>query len=139
MKEKYKFLNAVIRSALLVLYRKINFFENLFSITVKCSFKVRSSSINTSKYLIKVIRFISLSLVNNDRSLNGIPSFSRALCQSVYLFLSLYRDSLFKLNHLKTLLNSRLAVLKTFFITLCEKKVCMILKHYELKCFRYIT
>ena len=89
MKEKYKFLNAVIRSALLVLYRKINFFETLFSITVKCSFKVRSSSINTSKYLIKVIRFISLSLVNNDRSLNGIPSFSQ-LYVRVYTCFCLY-------------------------------------------------
>ena len=89
MKEKYKFLNAVIRSALLVLYRKINFFENLFSITVKCSFKVRSSSINTSKYLIKVIRFISLSLVNNDRSLNGIPPFSQ-LYVRVYTCFCLY-------------------------------------------------
>ena len=63
-------------------------------------------SINTPKYLIEVIRFISLSFINNDGSFKGILSFSRALWKSV----SLSRDNLFALNHLKILCSSKIAV-----------------------------
>ena len=49
-------------------------------------------------------------------------SFSRALMKSVYLVLSLSRNNLFVLNHLKTLFSSNLAVWKSYFMFLCEKK-----------------
>ena len=75
-----------------------------------CSFQVRCSSINTPKYLIEVICFISLSFINNDGSFKGILSFSRALWKNVYLVLSLFKDNLFALNHLKTLFSSKLAI-----------------------------
>ena len=84
--------------------------ETLFSITAICSFQVRCSSINTLKYLIEVIRFISLSFINNDGSFKEILSFSRALWKNVHLVLSLFRDNVFALNHLKTLFCSKLAV-----------------------------
>ena len=60
---------------------------------------MRGSSINTPKYLVEVIRFISLSFRNNDGSFKGISSFSQALWKNVYLVLSLFRDNLFALNH----------------------------------------
>ena len=122
MKEKYRFFNAVLSSTLLALYRRPKFFETLFSITVTCSFQVRCSSINIPKYLTEVICFISPSLINNDGSFKGILSFSRALWKSVYLISSLFRDNLFTLNHLKTLFSSKLAVWKSCFVLLCEKK-----------------
>ena len=49
------------------------------------SFKVRCSSINTPKNFIEVIHFISLSLINNDGSFNGILSLLQPLRNSVYL------------------------------------------------------
>ena len=122
MKEKYRFFNAVLSSTLPVLYRRPKFFEILFSITVICSFQVRCSSINTPKYLIEVIRFISLSFINNDGSFKGILSFSRALWKNVYLVLSLFRDNLFALNHLKSSFSSKLAIWKSSFMHLCKKK-----------------
>ena len=82
---------------------------------------MKCSSINTHKYLIQVIRFISLSFINNDVSFTGILSFSLALWKNVYLVLSLFRNSLFALNHLKTLFSSKLAVWKSSFMLLCEK------------------
>ena len=48
--------------------------------------------------------------------------FSRALMKSVYLVLSLFRNNVFVLNHLKTLFSSNLAVWKSCFMFLCEKK-----------------
>ena len=56
--------------------QKAQLFETLFLITVIWSFQVRFSSINTPNSLIEVIRFISLSLINNDGSFNEIFSFS---------------------------------------------------------------
>ena len=67
--ENYRFFNAALSSIILALYRRPKFFETLFSITVICSFQVRCSSVDTPKYLIEVIRFISISLINNDGSL----------------------------------------------------------------------
>ena len=105
---------------LLALYSGPKFFETLFSIT--CSFQVRCSSINTPEYLIEIIHFISSSLINNHWNFNGILSFSRALWNSVYIILSLFRDKLLALNHLKNLIISKLAVWKGSFMFLCEKK-----------------
>ena len=122
MKEKYRFFNAVLSSTLPVLYRRPKFFEILFSITVICSFQVRCSSINTPKYLIEVIRFISLSFINNDGSFKGILSFSRALWKNVYLVLSLFRDNLFALNHLKNFFSSKLAIWKSSFMICVKRK-----------------
>ena len=79
------------------------------------------SSVNTPKYLTEVIRFISLSFINNDGSFKGILSFSRALWKNVYLVLSLFRDNLFALSHLKTLFSSKLAVWKSSSLFLWEK------------------
>ena len=79
IKEKYRFFNAVLSSILLALCRRPKFFETLFSVTAICSFQMRCSSINTPKYLIEVIRFISLSFTNNDGSL-----------KEYYLFHELY-------------------------------------------------
>ena len=110
MKEKYRFFYAVISSTLLALYSKRKFFETLFSITEICSFQVRCSSVNTTKNLIEVIRFNSLSLINSDGSLKEIFSFSRTLWKSVYLVLPLFTDNFFVLNHLKTLFSTTLAV-----------------------------
>ena len=59
---------------------------------------MRCSSVNTPKYLIEVIRFISLSFINNDESFKGILSFSQALWKNAYLVLSLFMDKLFKLS-----------------------------------------
>ena len=116
-KEKYIFFNAVLCSTLLSLYRRLNFFETLFWITVVFSFQVGCSSMNTPKYLAAVFRFISIyhisiyfHFINNDGSFKGILSFLRTLWKSVYLVLSLFRDKLFPLNHLRTLLSSKLAV-----------------------------
>ena len=83
---------------------------------------MRYLSINTPKYLIEVIHFISVSFINSDRSFKGILSFSRTLWKNVCLVLSLFRDSLFALKHLKTLLSSKLAVRKSSFMLSCEKK-----------------
>ena len=83
---------------------------------------MRCSSINTLKYLTEVIRFISLSFKNNDGSFKGILPFSRALWKNVYLVLSLFKDNLFALNHLKTLFSSKFAIWKSYFMLLCEKK-----------------
>ena len=122
MKEKYRFFNAVLSSTLLALYSRPKFFETLFLIRVIRSFQVRCSSVNTPKYLTEVIRFVSLSLINNDGFFNGILSFSRTVWNSVYLVLTLFRDNLFTLHHLKTLYSSNLAIWKSSFMFLCEKK-----------------
>ena len=83
---------------------------------------MRCSSISTPKNLIGVIRFISLLFINNNESSKGILSFSRVLWKNVYLVLSLFRDNLFALNHLKTLFSSKLAVSKSSYMLLCEKE-----------------
>ena len=103
----YRFSNTIPSSTLLALYRRPKFFKALFLITVKCSFQVRCSSVNNSKYLIEVVCFISLSFINNDGSFNGMLSFPQTLWKSVY--------------HFKTLFISNLAVWKSF-LFLCEKK-----------------
>ena len=99
----------------------LSFLKRFSSITVICSFQVRCSSINTLKYLIEVIRFISLSFLNNNGSFEGILSFARALWKNVYLVLSLFRDNLFGLNHLKALFISKLAIGKVL-LCFCVKR-----------------
>ena len=69
---------------LLALYRKPKSFETLFPITAILFFQVRCSSVNNPKYLIEVIRFISLSFLNNDGSFKGILSFHELYGRMMY-------------------------------------------------------
>ena len=130
----------IVSCSLVAVYRRPKFLETLISITALCSFQVRCSLINTTKNLIEVIQFISLSLINNDESFNGIVVFLRALWKSLYLVLSLYTDNLFPLKLCKDLVQFQVGNIKRLCcVVQWKEKVCFICKYYVLKYFRFIT